>query len=270
MSSTSSSLTTPDTWVIDPRGAQLSSALQAHARTLDHVLWVEQLHSTNDHAKTYLAAAKHQHVLVISNQQSAGRGQAGRIWQSPQGNLYLSLLTTLQHPVSGRLALEVAIALLNTPMLSNIDSLSIKWPNDLYHHQAKWGGILIESVAHQQVVIGVGINLQPMQDQVQDQAVTDLGSITSQPIDQLELALQTTLALLHACEQFDHGSMQLATRFAAFDNLLQKAVVVHQAGQADIQGIAMGICPDGALVIQQANQQQKIIYSGQVRQLKPQ
>lgn len=271
MPTPSTPLSTPETWVIDSRGEQLKSAINQHGRTIDTVLWVDSIASTNDQAKTYLQSS--QQALVISNQQTAGRGQAGRTWQSPQGNLYLSLLTSLQHPVSGRLALEVAIAILNSPILSNIDGLSIKWPNDLYFNQAKWGGILIEPVAHQQVIIGVGLNLQPMQDQVKDQQVTDLVSIRGEHIDQLTLAHQTTLALLHACEQFDHGSLQLPTRFAAVDNLLEHTVVVHQAGQADIQGVAMGICPDGALVIQQNNQsnnQQKIIYSGQVRRLKPQ
>lgn len=268
MPTSSSPLSTPDIGAVDSRGEQLKTRLNHHGRSIDTVLWVDSISSTNDQAKTYLQPA--QQAVVISNQQTAGRGQAGRVWQSPQGNLYLSLLTSLQHPVSGRLALEVAIALLNTPLLADIDGLSIKWPNDLYFEQAKWGGILIEPVGNQQVVIGVGINLQPMQDRVADQQVTDLVTITGQEVDQLTLAQQTTLALLHACEQFDHGSLQLSTRFAAFDNLLEHAVVVHQAGQADIHGIAMGVCPDGALVIHQHNQQQKIVYSGQVRRLKPQ
>lgn len=255
------------TYVVDQRGDTLKVALENHARPIENVLWVDSIASTNDQARSYIQTSNQ--ALVISNRQTAGRGQAGRTWQSPNGNLYLSLLTSLQHPVSGRLALEVAIALLNTPLLADIDGLKIKWPNDLYFNQAKWGGILIEPVSNQQVIIGVGLNLMPMQDRVADQQVTDLQSITGKSIDKLQLALQTTLALLHACEQFDHGSLQLPTRFAAFDNLLEEAVVITQAGQAAIEGIAMGICPDGALLVQQ-NDQQKIIYSGQVRKLTPQ
>lgn len=250
------------------RAERLKAALTAHHYSMHTVKWLSETTSTNDVAKGFEGKG---HTLIISEQQLAGRGQAGRVWQSPSGNLYLSLLTTLQHPVSGRLALEVALAIVNMPLLNGIADVQIKWPNDLYYKNAhgihaKWGGILIEPLHHNQVVIGVGINLVGMQNQVQDQTVTDLSNVTGQAVDQFELAQQVTIALLHACEQFDHGSLQLNTRFAAFDALLEKQVVVSQAGHDDIIGQAFGVQADGALVVSQQHQQH-VIYSGQVRPL---
>lgn len=250
---------------LDPRGAQLASELAHHHIMIDHVQWFDHITSTNDEAKRFEQDGS---ALIISNRQTAGRGQAGRSWQSPTGNLYLSLLTSLQHPVSGRLALEVALALCNMPLLALVHNLEIKWPNDLYFEDAKWGGILIEPLQPNQVIIGVGINIKPMQDQVLDQAVTDLQHMTKKHIDQLTLALQTTQAILRACEEFDHGSMELSTRYAAYDTLLEQPVVIHHAGLPDLYGKALGIRPDGALIIE-ANDQQKIIYSGQVRKVIP-
>lgn len=250
----------------DPRGNTLRYGLKLHGVTgLDPIVWLPSTSSTNDVAKAINSHALTS-ALVISNQQQAGRGQAGRTWQSPKGNLYLSLRWTLQHPVSGRLALEVALALVNMPILAHHAGLQIKWPNDLYFNGAKWGGILIEPLHDNQVVIGVGLNLQPMQAQVSDQQVIDLEAITGQQLDITELAIQTTLALIHACQQFDHGSLELPTRFAAFDALLQQQVRVHIPAQADLQGTIMGIQPDGALILSTAAGQ-KIIYSGQVRAL---
>ncbi|RYZ86263.1 MAG: hypothetical protein EOO68_29150, partial [Moraxellaceae bacterium] len=108
----------------DPRLKSLIYHLKQHEiRTLDQVLWLNSTSSTNDIAKT----TGHGNLLVLSNQQQAGRGQAGRIWQSPEGNMYLSLRWTLQHPVSGRLALEVALALVNMPILAHHAGLQIKW-----------------------------------------------------------------------------------------------------------------------------------------------
>jgi BirA family biotin operon repressor/biotin-[acetyl-CoA-carboxylase] ligase len=247
----------------DPRGKALRYGLRLQGISqLSSIFWLLSTTSTNDVAKTQTTG----NALVVSNQQQAGRGQAGRSWQSPEGNLYLSLRWTLQHPVSGRLALEVALALVNMPILAHHAGLQIKWPNDLYFNGAKWGGILIEPLHDNQVVIGVGLNLLPMQQQVTDQQVIDLEAITGQQLDITELAIQTTLALIHACQQFDHGSLELPTRFAAFDALLQQQVRVHIPAQADLQGTIMGIQPDGALILSTAAGQ-KIIYSGQVRAL---
>lgn len=248
----------------DPRVNTLRYGLKLHGVTgLDPIVWLPSTSSTNDVAKGINSHALTS-ALVISNQQQSGRGQAGRTWQSPKGNLYLSLRWTLQHPVSGRLALEVALALVNMPILAHHAGLQIKWPNDLYFNGAKWGGILIEPLHDNQVVIGVGLNLQPMQAQVSDQQVTDLQAITGQALDVTELAVQTTLALIHACQQFDHGSLELPTRFAAFDALLQQQVVVHSPAQTDVQGTIIGIQPDGALLLNTLNGT-KVIYSGQVR-----
>ncbi|RYY79322.1 MAG: biotin--[acetyl-CoA-carboxylase] ligase [Moraxellaceae bacterium] len=245
----------------DPRVNALCYGLKLHGvSSLERIMWLSTTTSTNDMAKQGDTGA----ALVISNQQQAGRGQAGRSWQSPKGNLYLSLRWTLQHPVSGRLALEVALALVNMPILAHHAGLQIKWPNDLYFKDAKWGGILIEPLHDNQVVIGVGLNLQPMQVQVSDQQVTDLTAIIGQALDVTELAVQTTQALIQACQQFDHGSLELPVRFAGFDALMDRAVVIHSAAQPDIQGKMLGIQPDGALIVSTA-EGTKIIYSGQVR-----
>jgi BirA family biotin operon repressor/biotin-[acetyl-CoA-carboxylase] ligase len=250
------------------KAEQLKIQLGEQYYDIDTVQWLEQTSSTNDIARQFEGKGN---TLIISDLQLSGRGQAGRVWQSPGGNLYLSLLASLHHAVSGRLALEVALGLSNIPMLTGIHDIQIKWPNDLYYQiakgqQAKWGGILIEPLHQNQVIIGVGINLVPMQDQVQDQSVTDLSSIMGKPVDRFELAYQVTQALFHACEHFDHGSFQLATRFAAFDALLEQPVIVTQAGQPDIQGEAIGIQADGALLINAADRQH-VIYSGHVRPL---
>ncbi len=230
--------------------------------TLDHVYWLNTISSTNDAIKQLDAPC----ALILSNEQTAGRGQAGRQWYSPEGNLYLSLLWTLQHPLSGRLALEAALSLVTMPLFQQHAGLTVKWPNDLYFNQAKWGGILIEPLSDHRVVIGVGLNLTPMPDRVESQAVTDLGTILNEPVDTLELAIQTTFALIHACKTFEQGSFELPVRFASFDALFQQAVVVSNPAQPDIQGTVMGIQPDGALQLD-SPEGVKIIYSGQVRPL---
>lgn len=246
----------------DPRVKQLKANLiDSGLGHIEHVAWFNHIGSTNDAIKQLNAPA-----LVISNQQTAGRGQAGRAWYSPTGNLYLSLLWTLQHPLSGRLALEVALSLMNMPWLCHHAGLGIKWPNDLYFNQSKWGGILIEPLHDNRVVIGVGINLNPMPHTIDNQLVTDLSTIMGEKIDPLVLATQTTVALIDACNTFEHGSLELTKRFASFDIFLEQKVTVSNAAQADLVGTVIGIQADGALRLSCADGI-KIIYSGQVRPL---
>ncbi len=247
----------------DPRVKQLTAHLNnAGVKQLQHIAWFNQIGSTNDAIKQLDVP----YALMMSNQQTAGRGQAGRTWYSPSGNLYLSLLWTLQHPLSGRLALEAALSLVNMPLLGHHAGLGIKWPNDLYFNQAKWGGILIEPLHDNKVVIGVGINLNPMPHTIDNQEVTDLSTILGEKIDPLVLATQTTVALIDACNTFEHGSLELAKRFAGFDVFLERKVTVFNTAQADLVGTVIGIQADGALRLSCADGI-KIIYSGQVRPL---
>ncbi|OOR82718.1 biotin--[acetyl-CoA-carboxylase] ligase [Moraxella canis] len=128
--------------------------------------------------------------LYTTDQQSAGRGQHGRSWISPQGNVFLSLyvpMRTQAHDfgidqLSGLISLLVGFYLVKMPiieqinqmcMTKNLPSIGVKWANDLgFIDQAhpkfhKLAGILIEPVFkpindHSTLiglVIGVGLNV---------------------------------------------------------------------------------------------------------------
>ncbi|OAU95829.1 MULTISPECIES: biotin--[acetyl-CoA-carboxylase] ligase [Moraxella] len=128
--------------------------------------------------------------LYTADQQSAGRGQHGRSWISPQGNVFLSLyvpMRTQAHDfgidqLSGLISLLVGFYLVKMPiieqinqirMTKNLPTIGVKWANDLgFIDQAhpkfhKLAGILIEpvfkAINHHStligLVIGVGLNV---------------------------------------------------------------------------------------------------------------
>lgn len=232
-------------------------------------IWLREIDSTNQYLQR-LAIAPHETVLVITDQQTQGKGQAGRVWQSPQGNLYLSACLPIKQPLQGRLALEVALATLQIPLLSGLIGAGVKWPNDLYHQQAgelrKFGGILIEAKSAHQVIIGVGINLTFMQNYVHDQSVTDLSSLLHTPIARPTLASQIYLALVKAVQQFDHDSPDLPARFTRSDLMANQTVQVTLPNQRLVIGRADGVAADGALRVISSDGVQSI-YSGQLRRI---
>ncbi|AOA57425.1 biotin--[acetyl-CoA-carboxylase] ligase [Acinetobacter larvae] len=218
--------------------------------------------STNDDVKQ-LAETGVSSILVCSEQQTQGRGQHQKNWLSPVGNIYLSTLLETRTALNGCLALEIALNILQMPALKGLHGLQIKWPNDLYSAQGKWGGILVEPLNQHQVVVGVGINLYPLPDTL-DQANTSLSQLGLCQIDRLTLISELYLAIQHAGQWFDHGCYRLAERFNHYAAFKDQAVQFTTRDQQYIQGIFIGIASDGSVKIQ-TQQGIEQFYLGQLR-----
>lgn len=123
----------------------------------------ETLPSTNQTLWELLDQGATPGTVVIALQQTAGRGQWGRQWQSSTGGLYLSvaLAPDLVATNSAHLTLCSAWGIATALRSYGIPVL-IKWPNDLILCKRKLGGILTETRVQQgritKAVVGVGIN----------------------------------------------------------------------------------------------------------------
>lgn len=123
----------------------------------------ETLPSTNQKLWQLLKTGIDSPAVVITTEQTAGKGQWGRVWQSSPGGLYLSVSLTTNLTVSDSLPLTIASAWgIATALRQKQIPVVLKWPNDLILNGRKLGGILTETHIHNQkitqVVIGVGIN----------------------------------------------------------------------------------------------------------------
>src|SRR5919198_6069394 len=128
----------------------------------------ETIGSTNDEARRLAREGAPAGTLVWAVAQSAGRGRRGHLWQSPPGNLYLSLVLRPDVPPAlapqlgfiAALALGDALDQLAGPGLQ----LRYKWPNDVLAEGRKIAGILLESETAgagrlEFVIIGIGVNI---------------------------------------------------------------------------------------------------------------
>ena len=127
-----------------------------------------RLASTSDFCRERAAAGEPDGLAVVAAEQSAGRGRDARSWQSPPGNLFLSVL--LRPPIrteaAGQYALLTGVAVWEAlaAFLPDPAALSLKWPNDLLLGGRKLAGILLESASAADgrlawLVIGIGANL---------------------------------------------------------------------------------------------------------------
>ena len=95
---------------------------------------------------------------VLAASQWAGKGQLGRVWFSPVGNIYGTLhLPASALPHSNHLALLMGYVLVAGLADIGVEA-KLKWPNDLIINRKKVGGILVEQRGDT-CMVGVGINL---------------------------------------------------------------------------------------------------------------
>ena len=231
---------------------RLLRQLLTNAQQLPEVLLLKQTTtSTNDDVRE-IAQKGMKGILVCSEMQTQGRGQRQRQWVSPVGNIYLSTMLETRTALDGRLALEIALNILQMPALKGLTKLQIKWPNDLCSLQGKWGGILVEPLDLHRAIIGVGINLMPASadaQQIIDQPATSLVELGLVEPSRIELISQLYLAIQQAGRWFDHGSYNLAARFNHHAALLDQNIEFEQIHQT-LQGIFRGIADDGAVNIE--------------------
>ena len=127
-------------------------------------------------------------TVIITNHQTAGRGQRGNSWEANIGqNLTFSLILKPNFlKANDQFQLNVAVSMGVFDFLSEFidESLKVKWSNDIYYGDKKMGGILIEnSLQGYQIgysVIGIGLNIN--QADFGDLQATSLRNITQNPL----------------------------------------------------------------------------------------
>jgi BirA family biotin operon repressor/biotin-[acetyl-CoA-carboxylase] ligase len=132
-----------------------------------NLIFMTSCHSTNQEAYDRIAQGSvPDGTMLITNHQTAGRGQMGNTWEARAGmNLTFSLIMQPRFlEVSRQFLLNMAVSLGITDWLHTwSDDFRIKWPNDIFFHEYKMGGILIQnllrgtSLSHS--IIGIGLNI---------------------------------------------------------------------------------------------------------------
>lgn len=216
------------------------------------VLWHDSLPSAQDEAHRLAAGGAPHGLAVAAREQTSGRGTRGRAWASGRGGLWISVVCRPRAgPATEVIGLRVGLAIANLldPMLPAPLRVALKWPNDLYLGQKKFGGILTEARWQGEslgwMVIGTGINLR---NEIPAE-LTDTATRMEDAGVRLEPAALATLVAPSVAEAARDAAPLTAAELAAFEDrdwLRGRAITVPS------EGIAEGITAAGRLRVRSA------------------
>jgi len=204
-------------------------------------------------------------TVVLSAEQTAGRGRLDRSWQSESGSgLWCSILVDL-HGCDSLSWLPLATGLAVLDACTELGaSVELKWPNDITAGGAKLGGILIESAGVPgQWIVGIGINVGAAHFP-NSVSLSDLVT----PVPQVAQVLTTVFGALHELVEGWRDSNwsreSISDRYAALCSSVGAQLNVSRPGEPSFSAVGVGIDPEGHLVIARPGQESEILVAADV------
>src|SRR5260370_41841466 len=229
--------------------------------------------STNRVALELGHAGEPEGAVGLAEEQTAGRGRAGRVWHSQRAaGIYVTLLlrpklAPVQAPLLTMTAGLSAHSAVQT--LTGLD-VDLKWPNDLLIGGKKVGGILTEMHAEPSqvrfVIVGIGSNVNQDKFPAELEArATSLRAASGRPQSRLELLVRLLREFERDYNNFlSEGSAAVIDRFSKVSSYAYGKRVRVSNGREDVTGTTAGIGPEGLLLVKRDNGQVMTVIAGDV------
>ena len=193
--------------------------------------------------------------LCVSREQTQGKGQYGRHWESQRdSSILFSIRRNFPQECNlNGLSLVVGLAIVKViEQECLVEGFKIKWPNDIYFESKKLAGVLLENQmqsGNQSVVIGVGINYSIDQSMIFEIPWTDLAKITKTLPDIQLLTAKIINNILVVSEHFNEfGFDDFQSEWKRYDMLKGKKVKCTDLVES-FEGQVVGVSAQGALII---------------------
>jgi len=230
---------------------------ELHTRWLGKALrLLAEATSTIDVAKQWVEEGAPHGAVVIAERQTQGRGREGRLWASPTGGLWMSMIVHIEAEKAGRLGMGLAVAAAEAVSAEAECEVGLKWPNDLLLDGRKVGGVLGRTevafgrVATAVVSLGLNVNFSvaDLPPELKDIAAT----LRDKTGERWSLPRLTADVLARFEEMWPALAGEEGKRvmdgWRRRDMLLGREVSLEVAGKV-LSGRAAGIDERGALVI---------------------
>ncbi|MBI3838041.1 MAG: biotin--[acetyl-CoA-carboxylase] ligase [Planctomycetia bacterium] len=253
---------------------QLDTDRLAESRAIARVETYETLSSTQDraHEVARSGAVGPLPLLIVAEEQTAGRGRGANRWWTGRGSLAFSLLfdpagwQLSRQPLPER-SLAVGVAIVETvrPLLAGY-AVGLHWPNDVFVSGKKLAGILIDVLPSGQHIVGIGLNvnntLHGAPGDVRARAVS-LCELSGRTFDRTTLLLELLRNLEAAVRESAAAPEEFGSRFQDLCLQIGQELTIEVGGQCSV-GRCAGIAADGALLLETLRGREKF-YSGVLR-----
>ncbi|HBG77562.1 MAG TPA: biotin--[acetyl-CoA-carboxylase] ligase [Phycisphaerales bacterium] len=211
--------------------------------------------STNDIAAQYAnGGGKNDGVVVLAEQQTAGRGRRANKWLSQTGKSILCSVLIRDNGISSDIIpLVSAVAVAET--VGKYADAKIKWPNDIFLADRKVAGILIDGIVRagqKFYVIGIGINCHQRREdfvgELRDTA-TSIDIQTGGVCDRNKVAAELLTNLEHYLAAASDNPASIIEKWQSRNMLSGKKITVEYNGER-FTGNCIGIEPTEGLIIQ--------------------
>ena len=237
------------------------------------ILYFDSIDSTNNELKRQAEKGVKHGLLAVAEEQTAGRGRRGHAWVSPPGTgIWFSFLLKPEISPDKASMLTIVAAMAVSGAIREVTGLDaqIKWPNDIVVNKKKVCGMLTELSAElsciNYVVIGIGINanMKEFPDEIKDIA----SSLYIESGKQVKRAYVIE-AVGRYFEKYYEAFIKagdLSTIADEYNTMLANAGKQVRIIGNDKEEIytAVGINPEGGLVVKDDDGNLKEIRSGEV------
>lgn len=189
--------------------------------------------STNDLAKQAIRESEAEWLIVVSDQQSQGKGRRGRQFYSPSQGIYLSIAIRPNLSLENVQLLTIAAALSVCDVLEDLFQLkpSIKWLNDVFVNHRKICGILcegeleLESYRYHSVVVGIGLNLvlDALPDELAD-IITAVNRESAAMVDRNQVVVDLVKQFRVYYQQLDAGDISWLERYRSLNFIIGQSI----------------------------------------------
>ena len=245
------------------------------------ITWFSEVDSTNNRLMQQRKNHDIHGEIHLTERQTAGRGRRGKTWRTAHsGGILMSVGWRLGDAKPSGLSLVSGLAVVAALRECGVESVGLKWPNDIMASGKKLGGVLTE-ISGGQGVIGIGINVadspddddtdtagnntanavnKNANDTVDDLPRTCLKSL-GYDIDRDALAAALIIAHCRYLTRFcAAGFAQFVAEWNAL-NIHKDCAVWIQSPAESFAGIVRGVDADGALLLD-ANGNRRRLISG--------
>ncbi len=233
--------------------------------------------STNRVAMELGYAGEPEGAVVLAEEQTAGRGRAGRSWHSERGaGLYVTLLLRPKlSPAQAPLLTMLAGLSAHTALLAQTGlAAELKWPNDLLLNNKKLGGILTEMHAEPSavrfIVVGMGINVNQERFPAELSATaTSLRKETGRLHSRLEFLVKLLTQFEIDYNRFlQEGASYVVERFELVSSFASGRRVRVDTGTESYLGTTDGLSPEGLLIVKKDGGASATVIAGDVTEVR--